>query len=91
LAGRGRRAVQVTTAAAGQIGSRWPLAFRGVKLHKVLGFGELKLRSGPPGFWWLSGPDLERWGMRSAECGLGGKEIIRGSRGLFRSRPCGRR
>ena len=64
LAGRVARAVQVTTAGAGQFGSRWRLAFRGVKLHKVLRFGELKLRSGPPRYSGLSGPDLEPCGLR---------------------------
>ena len=42
LAGRGRRAVQVTTAAMSQLGSRWSLPVRGDKLHKELRCGKLK-------------------------------------------------
>ena len=59
MAGRGRRAVQVTTAAASQFGSRWSLPVRRVKLHKVLRYGKLKFRSGPPLFSCWIGPDLE--------------------------------
>ena len=58
LAGRGRRAVQVTTAIADRYGLRWPLTFRGDNIHKVLRFGELKFRSRPPWFSWGIGPDL---------------------------------
>ena len=107
LAGRGRGAIQVMTAGAGRFGSCWPLAFCEDKLHKVLGFGKLKLRSGPRWFSWLNGRDLELCGWRAGgimpavvagewwavnQPSLANRKgIIPGNRALFRSRPSCRR